>query len=175
MLALILLLLADIIVRDVPRPLLVDRVFWMIVAAWTFALFLSFVIGDSTRIRHSIRLTISSGVLFVAGVSALVGFILKLNELYWPPLLAFLTVFTVAFVSEVFQDRRKSRTLPPVTLPPEEKVILVKAQELCHNLQLSQRFNSLYITWTQRYSLRRSRLRRRVPEAQPNVASSSQG
>jgi len=135
-------------IRQVPRLLFADWVFWTAVAAWIFTILLSDLLGKYTKIRHSIRLAISTGVLALAGASAIVAFILRLSELYWPPIVAFFGVISVAIFSEVFQDRRRSNALPPNPVPPDDQSILHKAQELCRNLQLSQRFNPLFITWT---------------------------
>jgi hypothetical protein len=148
LLAFFLLLWANFVVLYVSKPFFVDWVFWAIVGAWALMLFLSFVIQDSIRIRRSISLAILSGVLLVSSISALVGFILRLNQLYLPPVFAFLAVFTVAVLSDILQDRRKGSAPPPITVSSDEKAILDKAQELSHNLQLSKRFHPLYITWT---------------------------
>lgn len=149
LLALFLLVLADIIIRLVPRSLLADWTFWTVVAAWIIILLLTYYVSHYyTRIRYAIRLAISLGGLVLAGVIVLVGFIVRLSDLFWPPIIGLFAVFNMTQLHEVLQDRRSSRALPPITLAPDDQFILDKAQELCHSLQLSQRFNPLYTTWT---------------------------
>lgn len=148
-LALFLLVSADIIIRFVPRPLLADWIFWTVVAGWMIFLLLTIYVSHHyTRIRYSIRIAVYLGSLALAGVFASVGFIAKLSEVYWSPIIGLLAVFNLTQLHEVLQNRRRSRVLPPITPDPEDQFILQRAQELCHSLQLSQRFNPLYTTWT---------------------------
>jgi len=108
----------------------------------------SYLSNHFTRIRHSIRLAAYLSGVALALVTALVAFILRLSELYWPPIVGLFAVFIIATLHDVFQDMRRSRVLPPITFSPEEQSILRSAQELSYNLQLSKRFNPHYITWT---------------------------
>jgi hypothetical protein len=140
---------ADIIIRRVPRSLFAEWTFWTSVAAWILILMISHYLSHHyTRIRYSIRLAISLGALALALVFALVAFILRLGWLFWPPIVALFAVFTTSMLYIVLQDMRRSGALPHITLSPEDQSIIDKAQELIQNLQLSKRFNPLYLTWT---------------------------
>lgn len=101
-----------------------------------------------TRIKRSIRIAVYLSGVALALVTALVAFVLRLSEHFWPPVVVLFSIFVFGALASVLQDTRRSRMSPSVVPSPEEQPILTIAQELCNSLQITKRFNPLYITWT---------------------------
>jgi len=80
-------------------------------------------------------------------VFVLLGFILRMSELFWSPIVGLFAFFSMVQFYDVFQYLRRSRMLPPFSTDSDDKVILSKARELSRRLQVSERFDPLYITW----------------------------
>jgi len=80
-------------------------------------------------------------------VFVLLGFILSMRELFWSPIVGLFAFFSMTQFYVVFQNLRRSRMLPPFGTDSDDKVILSRAQELSRRLQVSERFDPLYITW----------------------------
>ncbi len=99
------------------------------------------------RIRRSIRLVIYVGGFCIVVFVVLVGFILRISELFWSPVVGMFAFFSMAQFYDVSQNLHRSRMLPAFSTASEDQAIVSKAQELSRKLQVSDRFNPLYVTW----------------------------
>jgi hypothetical protein len=132
----------------VSRELLGDWSFWTLVSGWISILLLTNYVGHLYgRIRRSIGLVIYVGGFCLVVFVVLVGFILRISELFWSPVVGMFAFFSMAQFYDVSQNLHRSRMLPAFSTASEDQAILSKAQELSRKLQVSDRFNPLYVTW----------------------------
>lgn len=148
LLVLFLSVLADILARQVTVQLLGEWSFWTLVSFWIAVLLLTARVSRfHGRIRRSIRLAIYLGGPSLVLVVILVGYVLRMSDLFWSAIVGMFTFFSMAQFYEVLENASTSRILPPVSTTLEDQAILSKAQELSRKLGVSGRFNPLYVTW----------------------------